>query len=173
MKDNIMVATLKSAKTLRAGEVNLAASFIGAFFECSPAVQDVVREMIAIIEDDEASFEDKDAAANTLYEALFPLRTADFCDMEEGAYKSPSFLQAGEDLEAEHEAFSDRVRALMEKNNVTQEALANAAGISQPAVSNILTRKSRPQRRTVAKFAAALGVAPEELWPEYESATVD
>lgn len=167
MKD-IMVATLKSAKTLRAGEVNLAASFIGAFFECPPAVQQVVREMITIIEDDEASPEDKDAAANTLYEALFPSRAADFCDLEESAYKSPAFQQANEELEAEHDAFSDRVRVLMRKSNITQEMLANATGISQPAVCNILTRKARPQRRTVVKFAAALGVSPEELWPEYE-----
>ena len=64
-----------------------------------------------------------------------------------------------------------RVRKLMKVKGITQEDLANAAEITQPAVSNLLTRGCRPQRRTVEKFAGALGVNPSELWPEFAATT--
>ena len=36
------------------------------------------------------------------------------------------------------------------------------------AVSMLLSRQSRPQRRTVERFARARGVAPEDLWPGFK-----
>ena len=69
------------------------------------------------------------------------------------------------ELNEEEQSFSARLVAEMEKRQMTQEALAKAAGISQPAVSNIINRKCRPQHRTVLRFAEVLGVAPELLWP--------
>jgi transcriptional regulator with XRE-family HTH domain len=69
------------------------------------------------------------------------------------------------DLENEETVFADRLRAEMERKNISQETLAAMTGVGQPAISNILTRRCRPQRKTVARFAQALNVSEEELWP--------
>ena len=69
-------------------------------------------------------------------------------------------------MDRQEEHFADRVLALMRERDMTQAQLANACEIGQPAVSNLLSRRSRPQRRTVEKIARALGVATSEIWPE-------
>ena len=48
---------------------------------------------------------------------------------------------------------------------MTQEQLAAKIGVGQPAISNMLNRQCRPQRRTVKRLATALDVSPEDLWP--------
>jgi transcriptional regulator with XRE-family HTH domain len=48
---------------------------------------------------------------------------------------------------------------------MTQAQLADKLGLGQPAISMMLQRNCRPQKRTVVRLADALGVAPEELWP--------
>jgi transcriptional regulator with XRE-family HTH domain len=67
----------------------------------------------------------------------------------------------------EESIFAQRVDSLMREKELTQELLAERIGVSQPAISNMLTRKCRPQRRTVARIATALNVRPEEIWPGY------
>ncbi len=47
----------------------------------------------------------------------------------------------------------------------TQNELAAKVGIGQPAVSMMLNRACRPQRKTVIRFAEVLEVAPQDLWP--------
>ena len=54
----------------------------------------------------------------------------------------------------------------MRERRLTQADLAQRAGLSQPAISMMLARKYRPQRRTVRLLAQVLGVAESELWPE-------
>ena len=44
---------------------------------------------------------------------------------------------------------------------------AAAIGVGQPAISMVLTRNCRPQRRTVEKIAKALDVSAEEVWPGF------
>jgi len=143
----------------------MAASMIGAFMECSPTIQAVVLDMIAIINSDDSDPDDVDAALNTLIEALFHEKTAQICEQDEALFNSPQLKAAAEEIESEHAHFATRVRQLMEEKGVTQAQLAHEANITQPAVSNLLNRHARPQRRTVSRFAAALGVSPEELWP--------
>jgi len=43
--------------------------------------------------------------------------------------------------------------------------LAEKIGVGQPAISMMLQRQCRPQKRTVMRIAEALGVSAEELWP--------
>jgi transcriptional regulator with XRE-family HTH domain len=57
----------------------------------------------------------------------------------------------------------------MQAKKWTQEMLAEKAGVGQPAISNMLNRQCRPQRRTIQKFAAVLGVSPDELWPGFSA----
>ena len=67
-------------------------------------------------------------------------------------------------------AFADRLRELMTTKCVTQQELSNRIGCSQPAISQMLNRKCRPQKNTIFKLAEALQVQPRELWPDLEVA---
>jgi lambda repressor-like predicted transcriptional regulator len=69
-------------------------------------------------------------------------------------------------LEREEELFVANLKRLMSERRLTQAELAERVGLSQPAISMMLARKYRPQRRTVRLLAQVLGVAEGELWPE-------
>jgi lambda repressor-like predicted transcriptional regulator len=161
-------ATLKSKPTLQRGEATMAAALIAAYVECSEPIQQVVLEMIDIIESKESTSEDRDAALNTLIEALFTGKTTEFCEEEDAVVATEGCQAVSAQLDSEHGEFAARVRSLMAKKGLNQADLAREAGITQPAVANILNRNCRPQRRTVIKFAVALGVEPHELWPDDE-----
>lgn len=143
-----------------------AARFLRAFIECSRDIQEVVLEMAAIVADETSTEDERQIACDAMIESLFPGTGADVLASYHEKLESPEAATAAKALKHEEHGFATRVRALMAEKNVTQEMLAKAAGIGQPAVSNILNRRCRPQRRTVVRFAEALGVAPEELWPE-------
>lgn len=142
-----------------------AARFLRAFVECSREMQEIVLEMAAIVSDESSTDDERLAAFDAMMEALFPGTSADILEVYHRGLKSPEAAQAAADLKAEEREFADRVRKLMLERNVTQDQLAQAIGIGQPAVSNILNRRCRPQRRTIVRFAEALNVQPEELWP--------
>jgi lambda repressor-like predicted transcriptional regulator len=152
-------------ENLRRGEATIAASIIGAFCECSPSIQAAVREMVKIANSPDSDADERDMAFHVISEALFPGLSAEVAELDEFRGSRPDARQAKEGLDDEASLFSHRVRTLMEEKGITQEQLAMTAGISQPAVSNVLNRMCRPQRRTVSKFAEALGVKAEELWP--------
>jgi len=84
---------------------------------------------------------------------------------------APGTKEIRKEIRSEQEEFAARLRTLMKEKGINQEGLSKAAGIGQSAVSNILTRCCRPQRRTVKKFAEALGVSPSQLWDDFESTT--
>jgi transcriptional regulator with XRE-family HTH domain len=65
----------------------------------------------------------------------------------------------------QNDYFAEAVLMCLKRQKVTQSAIAKRIGIGQSAVSMILSRQCRPQRETVKKFAKALGVAAEQLWP--------
>ncbi len=72
--------------------------------------------------------------------------------------------------DSQEAAFADRLRELMAIKCITQEELSRRAGCTQPAVSQMLGRKCRPQKKTILKLADALGVPPRDLWPDIEVA---
>ena len=73
-------------------------------------------------------------------------------------------------MDCQEAAFADRLRELMTVKCVTQQELSNRVGCSQPAISQMLNRKCRPQKKTILKLAEALQVQPQELWPDLEVA---
>lgn len=148
-------------------EVGQFAAFLRAYKECSPQVQAVVDEMVSIINDPDSTDEDREHASATILEALMPALTAELLDTHQLAMQSAASVAARRELRQDEAAFAERLRALMDERNLTQEQLASMTGVSQPAISNILNRQCRPQRRTVRRFADVLNVAPEELWPSY------
>jgi transcriptional regulator with XRE-family HTH domain len=77
----------------------------------------------------------------------------------------------------EEAAFAERLLTVMAEKSMSQVQLAAAVGVGQPAISMMLSRNCRPQRRTVEKLARALEVSPETLWPDLadqpEAAEID
>ena len=143
-----------------------AARLLRAFVECSRETQDIVLEMSEIISDESSTTDERTLAFDAIMEALFPGTAADVLEKHHEKLASPEAAKAAASLKVEQRGFSDRVRALMTEKNLTQDQLAKAVGMGQPAVSNILNRRCRPQRRTIAKFADALGVKPDDLWKD-------
>jgi lambda repressor-like predicted transcriptional regulator len=142
-----------------------------AYLECSDEAQAVIRDMVAVLNSADADEEEREMALNTLAEALFPSYDSGELGIEVGeadkacAENSQEGREARAALDLEERTFAERVQAFMTQKGLTQAQLAEKAGVRQPAVSMMLTRRCRPQRRTVHKLAEALGVKVEDLWP--------
>jgi transcriptional regulator with XRE-family HTH domain len=60
-------------------------------------------------------------------------------------------------------AFAARLRVVREQAGLTQQALADAAGLSQVHVARLETGTRQPGWETVQALADALGVSTEDL----------
>jgi predicted XRE-type DNA-binding protein len=150
----------------------LFASVFEAYQKASLTVKDIVSTMSRVINDPTAEREEVDAAIDTLIEALFP-------ESKDGGYgadleslKAADGAEAGSVLEShqrQEEHFSAAVMELMERRHMVQRDLAQAVGVTQPAISMLLSRKCRPQKVTIEKIAKALQVDPKEIWPDWTS----
>ena len=148
-----------------------AAKFIHAYIECRDEIQAGIRDMLDILNDPNTDEADRDMTLFTLADTLFPNPHDGKLgmDLEEseglGAEYSDEMRSTLEELDREEETFAARLRSAMESRAINQEQLAARIGVGQPAISNMLSRKCRPQRRTVLRLAQGLGIDPEELWP--------
>jgi lambda repressor-like predicted transcriptional regulator len=151
-----------------------AAKFLRAYLECSDEIQAGIRDMLEILNDPNTDEDDRDMTLITLADALFPdphdgklgvdLEEAEKHDAE-CSDEARAVLQ---ELDREEATFATRLRDLMANRRITQEELAAKTGVGQPAISNLLNRQCRPQRRTVLRLAESLDVAPENLWPGFK-----
>jgi lambda repressor-like predicted transcriptional regulator len=146
-----------------------------AFVECSDELRAHAVEMIRIIVDSQTEDTDRVFAQMTLADILFPNTHEgdrklgmDLAEMETLARNTDDEARATLDaMDRQEETFADRVTHLMNQLGLTQTALAEKVGLRQSAISMILSRQCRPQRRTVRKLAEALQVSPTELWPDF------
>jgi lambda repressor-like predicted transcriptional regulator len=160
-----MGATTTTMSNVLAANVRTYAEIQHAFDECDSEIQAVVREMLGIVNDPEADEAEKGRAINTIVEAIFPGLGAELMQVEKSVRRSGDGLALRDRFAQEEQIFSDRLSSIMREKSLTQEVLAERAGVSQSAIANLLSRECRPQRRTIMKFAQALGVTPESLWP--------
>ena len=143
-----------------------------AYLEASDEVRGVIDAMARICADKDADPDDRASALDTLTEALFPQMHNGELGVELDAVKViPS---DGTDVDAvarkkadEEATFATRLASAMEKQGISQSALAEVTGVGQSAISMMLARDCRPQRRSVEKLAKALKVAPSDLWPGF------
>ncbi|MBI2827136.1 MAG: helix-turn-helix transcriptional regulator [Planctomycetia bacterium] len=156
-------------------ELLLAAKFLHAYTECSDAIQAGIRDMIGIVVNEATDADDRAMTLATLADALFPhLHEGKLgLDLEQaeqmGSQASEEMRTAVEELDREEAAFADRLSEAMKERSMNQVQLAEVSGVGQPAISNMLKRRCRPQRRTIIRFADALKVSPEDLWPGFSS----
>jgi lambda repressor-like predicted transcriptional regulator len=147
-----------------------AANVLHAYLECSTEIQQGIRNLLEILNDPNTDEDDRDSTLMTLADALFPNPHegkfgVDLAESERlGARRFAETRAVLEEMDREEKTFAARLREVMEREGITQEQLAAKVGVSQPAISNMLNRECRPQRRTVVRLAEALNVGPNELW---------
>lgn len=162
---------MSATPTIDLAEYLLATKFLRAYLECSDAVQAGIREMLDVIADPETDNDDRHMALVTLADALFPNPHKGQLGMDleesecEAADAYPELKSIVSEMDKEEATFAERLSDIMQKRNMTQAELAEKIGVGQPAISNMLNRQCRPQRRTILRLATALGVGPDELWP--------
>ena len=152
--------------------------FWGALIECSDDVEQVVVSLLNVVKDPHTTPEERQRALMTIADVL----SLNPCE-EDGQYgqdlvaseafaatKSAPLAREVRRMNAQEETFAQRLRELMEAKQVSQQELAERVGCSQPAISQMLTRMCRPQKRTILRLAEALKVHPRELWPDIDVA---
>lgn len=152
--------------------------FLARLAECSDAVQQVVIKMLGVIKKPDTTPAERQRALMTVADALF-LNP----DEEDGGYgqdlatsepyaaaKVPRLAREVEKMTTQEATFAQRLRELMEAKRISQQELAERARCSQPAISQMLNRACRPQKKTILKLAEALNVQPRDLWPDIEVA---
>src|SRR5262249_24565561 len=78
---------------------------------------------------------------------------------------SPEQRALRERMDQQEAEFASRLSRVMAERRMTRAEWAQRRGGGQSAVAMLLSRKCRPQPRTLGKIASALGVSVEELWP--------
>jgi len=137
-------------------------------------VQLTTLQMLRIIENPASTDEDRSRACSTIRDSL---QIAESPTQYGRVLGEPQFHALGQcqnvvshdtKLVTQEADFWEKVRQLMRTKTVTQLQLAERMGTTQPAVSQMLNRKCRPQRATILSLATALDVEPQGLWPQLD-----
>jgi predicted XRE-type DNA-binding protein len=171
--DKTKVASGASAvQTLQASALQAATPIVLALADCDEELREDAIELFKQLASGELDQEQQFATTALLAEILFPnsdhkgVPGLDLAEAEEIASKvDPEAQGILERMDKEEAGFAQRLRDIMEEKGMTQAQLAELVGIGQPAISMMLNRSCRPQRKTVLRFAEALGIPAETLWP--------
>jgi transcriptional regulator with XRE-family HTH domain len=150
--------------------------FLARLAECSDAVQQVVIKLLGVIKSPDTTPAERHRALMTIADALFinPDETdggygQDLAVSESyAAAKVPRLAREVEKMNTQEAAFAQRLRELMQAKRISQQELADRAQCSQPAISQMLNRACRPQKKTILKLAEALNVQACDLWPDID-----
>jgi transcriptional regulator with XRE-family HTH domain len=154
------------------------AHVLRALAHCSEEVQQSLIELIEVAESPDSTEQDKASARATIQETLQSYghpkaRGVSLRGLEAGAVgQSRQVDQTSQPVESQEEQFARKLWASMKAKGLTQVELASRSDCTQPAISQMLSRRCRPQKRTILKLAEALGVAPTDLWPDLEVAEI-
>lgn len=147
-----------------------------ALAECSDAVQEVVVRLLGVVKNPRTTAVERQRALMTIADALFPNSESGEYGLDliaseaNAAAESLPLAREVQRMNTQEAAFADRVRELMKTRQISQQELAARAGCSQPAISQMLNRTCRPQKKTILKLAEALNVQARDLWPDIDVA---
>jgi transcriptional regulator with XRE-family HTH domain len=149
--------------------------FCHTLMEWSDQVRRDVLQMLEIAEDTNLSADERAHALRTIADQLHLIPDdegrfgIDLARSEElAATNFPALAYQIGQMNLQEAEFADRLRHLMKTKHITQKELAARIDCTQPAISQMLNRKCRPQRKTLDKIATALAVDVRELWPDLE-----
>ena len=154
----------------------MASSILHALQECNPQLREAALELFDQLNGDDLDTEQAHATTALIAEILFPNADANGIpglDLEEAEKIAPTVDPSTgpvlAEMDRQEATFAERLRTAMADRGLTQAELAAKVGIGQPAISMMLNRTCRPQRKTVQKIAAALGIGTEDLWPSRQA----
>lgn len=157
---------------LKVALVESGAPLVLALAECDAELRDEALKLFKHLYKGNLDAEDRFATIALISEILFPNSNTDGfagLDLEQAEEiargEKPEVNQILDQKNDQEAAFAVRLRDVMVSKNVTQEQLAERIGVGQPAISMMLQRNCRPQKRTVVRIAEALGISPDDLWP--------
>jgi plasmid maintenance system antidote protein VapI len=170
--ENTMTSISNYAATLQASALQAASPIVLALNECDEELRQEALNLFKQLNSGNLDEHERYATTALLAEILFPntddkgVPGLDLVEAEEIAKKiNPEARDVLAKMDREEADFAERLRAVMSEKGVTQTQLAEAIGVGQPAISMMLQRNCRPQKRTIIKLAEALRVSAEELWP--------
>jgi len=134
------------------------AACLPRYLGCSAPVQAVVRDLVQLFNDSTIEAEERQRILQALAVTLYRNHEHQPAERREPSPARPTVPEEEtwrKRLEQEEAVFVTRLKRLMGERQLTQ-----------PAISMLLARKYRPQRRTVRLLAQVLGVPEDELWPE-------
>jgi transcriptional regulator with XRE-family HTH domain len=137
-------------------------------------LRQTVLRMLTVIENPDSTAQERQRACSTIRDAFeshedpngYGVNLAE-CEVSAAA-RYASIDRAAVELDSQEAAFAEKLRELMKARAVTQSELASRIGCTQPAISQMLKRECRPQRKTILGLANALNVDPRELWPDLD-----
>jgi transcriptional regulator with XRE-family HTH domain len=151
--------------------------FWGTLAECSDDIQQVVVRLLNVVKNAETSPNERQRALMTIADALSlnPDEDGEYgqdlvASEANTAVRFPSLAQEVQKMDTQEATFAQRLRELMEAKRISQLELAERVGCSQPAISQMLNRNCRPQKKTILKLAEALNVQAIDLWPDIDMA---
>jgi lambda repressor-like predicted transcriptional regulator len=145
------------------------AALLPRYLDCSAPMQGVVRDLVQLFNGATVEAEERQRILRALAVTLYQDADDRPSEHKEPSPARPAVPEEGvwrRRLEQGEEVFVTNLKRLMSERQLTQADLAQRASLSQPAISMLLARKYRPQRRTVRLLAQVLGVSEGELWPE-------
>ena len=169
-----MTTSMQAPSTLEVAALNSAAPIILALEECSTELREEAFILFGNLASGELDASEQLRTVALLTEILFP--NADDVglpglDLVEAERIAPSQNPEAEgilsEMNQEEETFAIRLQSIMSERGWTQAQLAEKVGLGQPAISMMLQRNCRPQKKTIQRFADALQVKPVELWPTW------
>jgi lambda repressor-like predicted transcriptional regulator len=173
---NFAVADNPAELVLQGSAFQAAAPIVCALMECDEDLRNEAIGLLKHLASGQLDEHERVATITLLAEILYPraddkgIPGLDLEEAEEIAKREfPESRETLSRMDEEETFFANRLREIMEKKGLTQAALAEIVGLGQPAISMMLTRGCRPQRKTIMRFAEALGVKPEELWIGFDS----
>jgi DNA-binding XRE family transcriptional regulator len=148
------------------GELSVSA-ILRAFLQLREKEQAAVREQLVLATDPAATPEQRGQAEEAVRAALQVAsgERVQARRLSREECLSPEQLALLERMNHEEGLFAERLARLMAEQQMTQAELARRIGVGQSAISMLLSRKCRPQPRTLGKIAEALGVTVADLWP--------
>jgi DNA-binding XRE family transcriptional regulator len=123
-----------------------------------------VKELVSLLESAQEEGEKKEIV-KTLLEVLFPNSIGGVGDFEGDPGE-----EARQRLEAYRKRVGQVIRQRRESLRMTQEQLAERAGIPQSHVSRLERGKHAPTQETIEKVATALQTTPSQIDPGCEDA---
>lgn len=137
-------------------------------------IRQTVLRMLTVIENANSTAEEKQRACSTIRDAFelhgdpnrYGVTLAEY--EANAAANHPSVDRLAGELDSQEAAFAEKLRELMKARAMTQSELASRIGCTQPAISQMLKRQCRPQKKTLVSLANALDVQPRDLWPDVD-----